>query len=274
MRLHHLIRRTLTAAWLAMGTLAGAGPLAAETAATVRTLETGAPGSAIFIGNSFFYFNNGITTHMRELVTAADGRGQLRMTMVTISGAGINWHDVDSYFRPDAIGSYTFTRSNEIVFARPNKLFDVAVIMDCSQCPIHPKLQETFKAFAKKNSDSVRRHGAEPVLFMSWAYADKPEMTAQLAEQYTIVGNENRALVIPAGLAFAAAIAKRPDVDLYAADKRHPSLAGSYLAACATYAALFKKSPEGLKYSAGLDPATAAFLQTIAWQTERSYHGE
>jgi hypothetical protein len=31
----------------------------------------------------------------------------------------------------------------------------------------------------------VRKHGARPVYFMSWAYQDKPEMTAQLAEAYT-----------------------------------------------------------------------------------------
>jgi hypothetical protein len=37
-------------------------------------------------------------------------------------------------------------------------------------------------------------------------------MTAQLAEQYTIAGNDNDALVIPAGLAFANAINKRPDL--------------------------------------------------------------
>ena len=29
--------------------------------------------------------------------------------------------------------------------------------------------------------DFARKHGADPILFMSWAYADKPEMTEQLA---------------------------------------------------------------------------------------------
>ena len=37
-------------------------------------------------------------------------------------------------------------------------------------------------------------------------------MTAQLAEQYTLAANANDALVIPAGLAFAKASAKRGDV--------------------------------------------------------------
>src|SRR6187200_1853897 len=112
-------------------------------------------------------------------------------------------------------------------------------MMDCSQCPVHPQLKDVFVEFAKKGSDAARKHGAKPVFFMSWAYADKPEMTAQLAEAYTKAGNDNDALVIPAGLAFARSVAKKPDLNLYVADKRHPSLAGSYLAAAVTYASIF-----------------------------------
>jgi hypothetical protein len=63
---------------------------------------------------------------------------------------------------------------------------------------------------------SVRAKGAKPVFFMSWAYADKPEMTAQLAEAYTVAGNANNGLVIPAGLAFARAISKQHELNLYA----------------------------------------------------------
>jgi hypothetical protein len=107
---------------------------------------------------------------------------------------------------------------------------------------------------------------------MSWAYKDKPEMTAQLAEQYTIAGNANEALVIPAGHAFAKAIAKRPSLELYQPDKRHPSLAGTYLAAVTTYAALFGKSPAGNTYLADLDAATAQFLQGVAWETVQEYY--
>ena len=107
---------------------------------------------------------------------------------------------------------------------------------------------------------------------MSWAYADKPEMTEQLAEAYTKAGNENNALVIPAGLAFARALRKQPELGLYAADKRHPSLAGTYLAACATFAVLTGRSPVGNGYLAGMDEPTARFLQTLAWETVQEYY--
>jgi hypothetical protein len=109
---------------------------------------------------------------------------------------------------------------------------------------------------------------------MTWAYADAPEMTAQLAEQYTIAGNANDALVIPAGLAFAKAIARNPQVNLYDPDKRHPSLAGSYLGAATIYASLYGKSPAGLPYYGGLDAKTAGFLQEVAWETVKEYLGK
>ncbi len=99
-------------------------------------------------------------------------------------------------------------------------------------------------------------------------------MTVQLAEQYTRAGNANDALVVPAGLAFAKAIARRPSLELYQPDKRHPTLAGTYLAACRTYAAIEKKSPVGNKYSAGLDAELAAFLQGVAPETVREYYGQ
>jgi hypothetical protein len=108
---------------------------------------------------------------------------------------------------------------------------------------------------------------------MSWAYKDAPEMTAQLAEQYALAGNANDALVIPAGLAFARAIARRPALELYQPDLRHPTLPGTYLAACTAYAALTGKSPVGVKYMAGLDPELATFLQTVAADTVKDYFG-
>jgi hypothetical protein len=193
---------------------------------------------------------------------------------VTISGSGFDWHDVDSYFRPNAVGRYTIDANNVVSFNAPQRLFDLAVMMDCSQCPLHPQLKDAFREFSKKHSDSVRTYGTKPVLFMSWAYLDKPEMTAELAEAYTKAGNDNDAYVIPAGLAFAKVVSQRPDVNLYLPDKRHPTLAGTYLAAATTFASIFRKSPVGLNYTAGLDAATTQYLQRAAWETVQEYYGK
>lgn len=116
-----------------------------------------------------------------------------------------------------------------------------------------------------------RRDGARPVFFMSWAYKDAPEMTAQLEAEYTAAGRANGAMVIPAGLAFARSVAQRPELELYNPDKRHPSAAGSYLSALTTYATLFGRSPVGFNYTGGLSADVARHLQNVAWDTVQAY---
>jgi hypothetical protein len=229
--------------------------------------------SFLWVGNSFFYYNNSMHGHVAALGRGMNPVVALRGVSLTISGSGIDWHDIGSYLKPDMIGRYSFVGDNEIVFNKPGRQFDGVIMMDCSQCPIHPQLKSVFAEQIRKQSQIVANYGARPIFFMSWAYKDKPEMTAQLAEAYTAAGNANDALVIPAGLAFARAIAKRPDLELYQPDKRHPSLAGTYLAAATVFAALTKNSPVGSTYNAGLDNDLAKFLQAIAWETVQAYYG-
>ena len=140
---------------------------------------------AIYIGNSFFYYNNSLHNHVTQLIRAADPTHPFRSTSVTISGSGSDWHDVGSYFRPNAIGRYSFDGENNIVFNSINRLFDLAIMMDCSQCPVHPQLRPIFFEQMKLHADTVRKHDTKPVFFMSWAYSDLPAMTMQLADAYT-----------------------------------------------------------------------------------------
>ena len=256
--------------------------IAATTACTTTTTSTAStaprsasaapPKTALWVGNSFFYYNNSMHGHVGQLLAAArpDERGY-RSTSATISGSGLNWADLEAHFKPGGVGSYSFDRNNNVVFNTFDKPFDVVIMMDCSQCPIHPELSKLFVETTAKDSEIARRHGAEPVFFMSWAYADKPEMTEQLAAAYVKAGATNHAKVIPAGYAFARSIAKRPEVNLYVADKRHPTLAGTYLAACTVLATVYGVSPVGNAYTAGLPADVAAHLQATAWETVQSF---
>ena len=229
--------------------------------------------SLLWVGNSFFYYNNSMHGHVGRLLGAAGVKG-IRSTSATISGSGINWHDVEAHFKPGGVGSYSFVAGNEVRFNTFDKPFDGVMMMDCSQCPIHPQLQAIFHEYAARHSATARSHGAAPILFMSWAYQDKPEMTDQLAAQYVKAGKANNALVVPAGLAFARSVALRPDLNLYVADKRHPSLMGTYLAACTVVASVYKTNPVGLKETAGLPADVAAHLQAVAWETAQTFHAK
>lgn len=249
--------------------------------AQVRPTVTGlkdSPKSFLFVGNSFYYYNNSMHSYFLDVARKADPANAklIRGVSATISGSGLNWHDMEGYFGK-GMASYSFDENNNVVFNSFDKPFDAVVMNDCSQCPIHPQLAGLFKEYVKKHGDTVRAHGAVPILFMTWAYQDRPEMTAELAEAYTEQGNANGMLVVPAGLAFAEALARRPGLSLYQPDKRHPTREGTYLAAVTAYAAIYGKSPVG-NPSAGmpaigmLDPDMARFLQTVAQDTVTRYY--
>jgi hypothetical protein len=236
-----------------------------------RTNAGDAPAGLLWVGNSFFYYNNSMHGHFGRLAASAKPAVPVRSTSVTISGSGLDWHDMESLVREGGLGRYSFVGDNEVRFNPPGRQYDMVIMMDCSQCPVHPQLGPVFHETVRKHQQTLAKAGIRTALFMSWAYKDKPEMTAQLAEEYTRAANDNDLIVIPAGLAFAAAIAKRSGIELYQADKRHPSLAGTYLAAATVYATLYRKSPVELTYTAGLDPELATLLRTVAWETVRSY---
>ncbi len=267
------LSRTLTAIALAVavtGCTTSAPPASRSAAAPAGPTKT-----VLWVGNSFFYYNNSMHGHVGRLLAGANpGEKGYRATSATISGSGINWHDLEAHFKPGGVASYSFDANNNVVFNQFDKPFDAVIVMDCSQCPIHPQLQAIFHEYAARHSATARSRGAAPILFMSWAYQDKPEMTQQLAAEYVKAGKANNALVVPAGLAFANSIAKRPDLNLYVADKRHPSLAGTYLAACTVAASVYKTSPVGLKYTAGLPADVAAHLQAVAWETAQAFHAK
>ena len=268
------ISRILSAMFLAIGLVGCSNltsltqPVAAKSLPPVQEVK-----SMLWVGNSFFYYNNSMHGHVGQLLNAAGQKGN-RSTSATISGSGINWHDMEAHFKPNAVGSYSFVGDNEVRFNTFERPFDATMMMDCSQCPIHPKLQSIFYEYAKKHSETLRKHGSEPILFMSWAYSDVPAMTEQLAAEYIKAGQQNNALVVPAGYAFANSVSKRPDVSLIIADKRHPSLSGTYLAACTVLASVYKINPIGSKYLAGLSPEVAKHLQTVAWETSQAFHAK
>ena len=212
-----------------------------------------------------------------------DGDKKTKRTtaMATIGGAGLDWHDVKSYLRPNGLLSYSTLNdgSNKLIFNNypGGKVFDAVVLQDNSQGPIHPELKKFFEKYAAIHSKDIRATGAEPVFLMTWAYADRPEMTKQLADATIKVANDNKAMVIPVGLAFANALKDRPDLKLTVADNRHPTAAGSYLEGAVIFAALTKSSPEGANFLGGCEKPLAQndaqFLQGIAWKTVKDFYG-
>lgn len=239
---------------------------------SVTSLKT-TPKSILLVGNSFMYYNCGVNGYLSGIAKAKGV--PLSATMATIGGAGLDWHLVKSYLRPNGLKSYSTLNdgSNKLVFHKypDGKVFDAVVMQDNSQGPTHPELSKFFKKFAPIHVKDVKATGAEPLLMATWAYADRPEMTQQLMDATTKVANQTKSMVVPVGLAFAKSLKARPDLKMTIADNRHPTAAGSYLEAAVLFATLTGQSPEGADFLGGcekpLKPADAAHLQKIAWQT-------
>lgn len=232
---------------------------AVPAAARPQVTRIDAPKNILFIGNSFSYANNSLHTHLRFMWRLTDPAAEKAMTFKshTISAGRLEEHD-------QALGQ-----------ALKFRKWDVVILQGHSTEAIEgDRGNASFKEHAAAYDRRIDAIGAQTAFFMTWAYRGRPEMTAKLAEGYEGVGNAAGALVVPAGLAFERSLKARPDLVLHAEDKQHPNVAGTYLAACTFYAALWGKTPVGNPYVAGLDAETAKFLQGIAWEAVQAYYGE
>lgn len=240
--------RTRTAAVIVAAVLC----VSCSTDVTAGTTETGE--DILFVGNSFTYYNNSLHNHYRRLLRGSENSiepGTVRA--MTISGGRLPEHR-------DGLRKMLGGSS-----------WDVVVLQGHSRVPIEANTLAGLQSAAKDYAELIRDAGAEPVLFMTWAYSDRPEMTAGLDSAYSNLGRELGAVVAPVGLAFARVTKERPSIRLRTEDRRHPALAGTYLAACVFYAVLRGESPVGNQYAAGLDEEAALYLQRAAWETVQEY---
>ena len=228
-----------------------AGPAAATSAPPK-------PASVLWIGNSFTYYNGGLPAMVKALVAEIkpSGLASLRTGMETIGGAHLPVHAA----APDlglADG------------------WDLVIVQGYSDEPIHPEKAETFRTALASLDARIAAAGSQTALFMTWAYKNQPAMTRKLANAYLAAGQKINAQVIPVGMAFAAVQTERPNLALYVAeDNKHPSPAGTYLAACTFYAALYGQPPKGANFSPkAMSVETKQYLQAKAWQTVTTHYG-
>jgi hypothetical protein len=148
--------------------------------------------------------------------------------------------------------------------------WDVIVLQAQSLEPI--ERQVNYFKFVRLFNSEIRRVGARTVLHLGWARKDlgdplelQPRWTAATLE----IAREIGAGVVPVGLAWTQSLSSFPELILYSPDGNHATLAGSYLAACAYFAALYQKSPVGKPFPIGLEAVRTA-LQSSAWSAFNS----
>lgn len=93
------------------------------------------------------------------------------------------------------------------------------------------------------------------LLYMTWGYKEGfseredtdtyEKMADKIAEGYQFLGDTLNLPIVPVGMVWKNVRKKYPEIELYDADKAHPSKNGSYVSACSFYTAIFNESPEG-----------------------------
>lgn len=232
-------------------------------APTVTQLATPHPTAILFVGNSYFYYNDSLHNHVSRMAVAAGlfRSSDLTYKSATIGGADLGDHNIDHLLVPA-----------NLRVAQP---FETVIMAGQSNAALTPARRAVFATTAKDYAAKIRAAGGEPVLYMTPAYVPphrlaRPGMIDDVAALYIETGNDIGALVIPVGLAFAEAYRRRPDIVLHKSfDGSHPSLLGTYLASATTLASLYGISPvfNDYTYFGGIDPADARFLQEVAQDT-------
>ena len=221
----------------------------------------------LFIGNSYTYYNN-LPDLVKEI--ALSFGDTLVHDSSTPGGYNFNAHSTNTQ---------TLSKINQ-------HQWDYVVLQAQSQEPSFSPSQvasDTYP-YAEILVDSILANSSctEPLFFMTWGrkYGDQSNcqfyppvctyagMQQRLRESYLDMSFLHNASCSPVGMAWKKSIAIDSTIDLYSTDNSHPSIYGSYLAACTFYASIFKKSAVGSSYwPNAIDSATAYSLQEIGSNT-------
>ena len=218
---------------------------------------------ALFIGNSYTYMNG-----LPELINqiAISKGNSLIYESHTPGGSTLMQH-----------------ASNSNVQSLLNATaWDYVILQEQSQNPSFPPSQVASQVYpyAESLCEDIREANpcTEPVFFMTWGRenGDSQNCTSyppictyegmqdRLTESYTEMAQNNESLLAPIGIAWKNIREHHPEINLYSSDGSHPSIQGSYLAACVFYAVLFDDSATNNYTPANLNINEALLIQTFA----------
>ena len=205
------------------------------------------PLKALFVGNSFTARNDlpGLVAQL----AAARGR-RLEHRLLSAGGAALRTH----------------WNAGVALEAIQGGQYDHVVLQEQSTLPVKNarRMHENVRLF----DEAIKAAGAQTTLYMTWARRSAPESQQAITDAYVGIGRELAATVAPVGLAWQRFLGKHDQPVLHDKDQSHPTLAGSYLAACVFLAVLNEESPVGIASEvAGLSEKDVALLQKVAWQT-------
>lgn len=175
------------------------------------------PLKVLFIGNSLTYTN--------EMPQIFQGLATSKNHRVRVGVQAVGNYTLEKHWQ-EGKAAEMITGGN----------WDVVVLQEHSTGPIeNPK---SMKEYAAKFNELIKKQNARTVLFMTWPLQNKMSTQRRIAIAYEDLAKELGATVAPVGIAWQKALGGNKPVALHAADKKHPTEAGSYLTACVFYSLL------------------------------------
>ncbi|MBT5392065.1 MAG: hypothetical protein HOL22_06970, partial [Euryarchaeota archaeon] len=237
--------------------------------------------------NNTLMFGNSYTSY-NSLHTLLENLGIQNADAITAGGKKLSahWSDVNS------------SHLSNTTLRNPNVDWDYVILQDQSQVPGFYRTNSDWLASmngAVGLAGAVEDEGGESVLLMTWGRRNGDAMNPTLYSNFSVMQERlesgyidyhdnmtaagNTVWIAPVGLAFAhihdsvmasginATVSGNTFYDLYSSDGSHPSLAGSYLAACVLYATMTGDSPVGSNDTVSLNATLKLELQQAAAAT-------
>jgi|GEM_PF-1129209 len=227
------------------------------------TLPAQTTRKVLFVGNSYTYYFN-----LPGMVSS----------MASASGDNL-------IYAQSAIGGYSLS-AHSVLPATMNAItsgqWDYMVLQEQSQRPSLPlaQVQSQFYPATVFLDSTFHHHNAsgQTVMYMTWGRENGDSencatwppvctyagMDSLLHLRYRTIADSIGASISPVGALWNALRTQHPGIDLYDPDESHPTLAGSYAAACSFYAVLFQKNPALVTYNPGLDTHVAGRIKRMA----------
>ena len=153
--------------------------------------------------------------------------------------------------------------------------WDYVVLQEQSQYPSFPEWQveQDVYPYAQSLNNAILNANpcTETIFYMTWGRKNGdaqncpnlPEVCTYLGmdnllnARYRTMAQDNNAILSPVGAVWRYIRQNFPTIELYQADESHPSVAGTYAAACAFYTVIYRKDPTLITFNSTLSASVA-----------------
>ena len=223
----------------------------------------------LFLGNSYTYANN--MPGLVEDMAASAGR-----TLV------FDMHAPGGYYLAEHL---TDPVSLEKIAAGN---WDHVVLQDQSMSMAYPTTFMNFLPYDVKLDSTIKAHNScsQVIFYSTWGrkngdtYLCSPpdcavdtwitrtyyQLDSTIESHYKFFADSLRSSMSPVGAVWRYIRQQHPSIELFVSDDSHPTLAGSYAAACCFYTVIFRSDPTFITFNSGLSSADAEVIKNAVKQ--------